>query len=68
MAFFYNPLTEEIVREIRVPLHYAGLTGQAKASIDGAKAQTVTLDSAQTATLKLKIPAGGHTWVLFTEK
>ena len=68
MAFFYNPLTEDIEREIRVPLHYAGLTGQAKASINGAKAQTVTLDSAQTATLKLKIPAGGHTWVLFTEK
>ncbi|MEI8080164.1 MAG: hypothetical protein WCH61_11115, partial [bacterium] len=67
LAFFYNPLSAEIGREIRVPLHYAGLTGKAKTSINGAKAKTVELDAAQTATITIKIPAGGHTWVLFTE-
>ena len=28
LAFFYNPLAEAITREIRVPLHYAGLVGK----------------------------------------
>ena len=30
LAFFYNPLTEAITREIRVPLHYAGFADKAK--------------------------------------
>ena len=67
LAFFYNPLTEEIEREIRVPLHYSGLTGEAKASIAGDQPKIVKLDNQQTTTLKIKIPAGSHTWVLFTE-
>ncbi|HEY2783978.1 MAG TPA: hypothetical protein VGJ05_03310 [Fimbriiglobus sp.] len=67
MAFFYNPLAESIEREIRIPLHYAGLTDQVKCSIDGAAPTPIALDRSETATLKVKIPARGRTWVLFTE-
>jgi hypothetical protein len=67
MAFFYNPLPETIEREIRVPLHYAGLTGRAQVSAEGGTPQLVSLDSTETAALKVKIPANSHTWLLFTE-
>ncbi len=67
MAFFYNPLNEDITREIRVPLHYAGLTEKAQVSIGGAAAQPVALDKTDTAVITVKIPAHSHQWVLFTE-
>ena len=65
LAFFYNPLNEDITREIRVPLHYAGLTGSAQVSVNGGAVETVALDASQTATVKVNIPAGGRTWLLF---
>ncbi|HEY3318992.1 MAG TPA: alpha-galactosidase [Planctomycetota bacterium] len=67
LAFFYNPLPEAIEREIRLPLHYAGLTEKAKVSIEGVAPETVTLDRAEAVTVKVKIPARGRTWVVVTE-
>ena len=67
MAFFYNPLTAEMKRDIRVPLYYAGFVNKAQVSIGGAVAQTMALDKSQSVTVKVTIPAGGHQWVLFTE-
>jgi hypothetical protein len=67
LAFFYNPLTEPIERDIRVPLHYAGLTGTASVSIEDAAPQVVPLDHADATTLHVKIPARGRTWVLFKQ-
>ena len=67
MAFFYNPLAEDITREIRIPLYYAGLAGSARASIGGATAQIMPLDSMGTATIQITIPAHSHQWVLFAE-
>jgi hypothetical protein len=66
LAFFYNPLTEPITRTIRVPLHYTGLRGQARVSVDGAKPSQVTLDPQSVATLEVRIPARGRTWMVFT--
>lgn len=66
MAFFYNPLAEDIVREIRIPLYYAGLTDKTKVSIGGAPAQILSLDKTETATVKILIPAHSHQWLLFT--
>lgn len=67
MAFFYNPLTEDITREIRVPLYYAGLTGKARVSINGDTPVVRVLDHSDAVTLTVKIPASSHTWVLFTD-
>lgn len=66
LAFFYNPLSEPIEREIRVPLQYTGLVDKARVSIDGATPTSVALDRTATATLKVRIPARGRTWVVFT--
>ena len=68
MAFLYNPLKEPITRELRIPLYYAGLTGQVKVSGEGAEPQTVELDRTQTATVKITIPANSHTWLVFKEQ
>jgi hypothetical protein len=67
LAFFYNPLTEDLTRDIRIPLHYTGLTAQAQVTVDGGTPQPVTLDPSHTVTLTLTIPAQSRTWVLFTE-
>jgi hypothetical protein len=67
LAVFYNPLTEDLTRDIRIPLHYTGLIAKAQVTVNGGTPQPVTLDPSATATLKLTIPAQGRTWVLFTE-
>ncbi len=66
LAFLYNPLSEPIERAIRFPLHYAGLTGSAKVTIDGRSPTTVPLGADESVTIKVSIPARGRTWVLFT--
>ena len=67
LAFFYNPLDETIEREIRVPLYYTGLTETARVAVEGLVPTIVRLDRSETATLKIKIPAHGRTWILFTD-
>jgi hypothetical protein len=65
LAFFYNPLAEKIVRDIRVPLYYAGLVDKAQVSVESGAAKMITLDRSGTATLKVTIPASGRTWIMF---
>ena len=67
LALFYNPLEQEITREIRIPLHYAGLAGKARISVNGGAATEVELDKTDTATLTVKIPAGSRTWLLIAD-
>ncbi|MEN9361706.1 MAG: hypothetical protein RL095_3241 [Verrucomicrobiota bacterium] len=67
MAFLYNPLAQEIEREIRIPLYYSGLKSSANVSIGGGPAHTLGLDKTETATVKVRIPAHSHQWLLFTE-
>ncbi|CAN5412407.1 hypothetical protein BH11PLA2_BH11PLA2_41670 [soil metagenome] len=66
LAFFYNPLSEAIEREIRVPLYYTGLSESAMMSLEGAAPTKIALDRSETATIKVKIPAKGRVWLLFT--
>ncbi|WP_254508955.1 hypothetical protein [Anatilimnocola floriformis] len=65
LAFFYNPLAAAIEREIRVPLHYAGLTNRVQVSVEGVSPSIQQLDKTDTATVRVKIPARGRTWLLF---
>ncbi|MBN8456545.1 MAG: hypothetical protein J0M04_01675 [Verrucomicrobia bacterium] len=67
MACLYNPLAEPITREVRIPLHYTGLRGKARAAVDGADPVTVNLNPANEAVLTVKIPAQGRTFVVFSE-
>jgi hypothetical protein len=65
LAFIYNPLPEAIEREIRVPLYYTGLSDGARVSVEGAAPAAISLDRAATATIKVKVPARGRTWLTF---
>ncbi|MCF0233587.1 MAG: hypothetical protein HUK22_01255 [Thermoguttaceae bacterium] len=69
LAFFYNPLKTEIVRTIRLPLYYAGLTNSATLQFGAmdltlGAPQTVELDETSTATIEIRGPAEGYAWVL----
>ena len=66
LAFLYNPLSESIEREIRFPLHYAGLSETALVSVAGQPATAVKLDADESVSLKVTIPARSRTWVIFT--
>lgn len=61
-ALFYNPLNEDIVREIKLPLYYTGLIKNAKIREQEGESVTHELDRDYTVTLKVKIPANGYTW------
>jgi len=64
LAFFYNPLGDPITRRIPIPLHYAGLSGTATVSVEGAPPVPLALDANQVAGIEVTIPARGRTWVL----
>lgn len=65
LAFFYNPLERAIDREIRIPLHYAGLSGQVSVAVEGQTPHLFPLDPTATLTLPITIPARSRTWVIF---
>ena len=64
LAFFYNPLGDPITRRLRIPLHYAGLSGTASVSVEGAPPVPIELDANQVAAIEITIPARGRTWAL----
>lgn len=67
MACLYNPLSEEITRTIRLPLHYTGLTGTAQVSINGEAAKPMKLDATNTLELSVRIAAQSRTFVILTK-
>ena len=64
IAFLFNPTTEPVEREIRLPLYYSGLKDLARVSINGAKPFEVPLDRECRAAVKFRIPAEGYVWAL----
>ena len=63
LAVFYNPLTEPIERQIRLPLYYTGLTNHAVIHYEDGHAEEVALERDYSVTLTLKIPAHSRTWL-----
>ncbi len=66
LAFFYNPLPEPVERDIRVPLYYAGLKAKARVSVEDGSPEIILLDRTESATIRVRIPAQGHTWLTFS--
>ncbi len=63
----FNPTDRELDREILVPLHYAGLSGQAETSVNDGSPVLLPLDPRQRLRLKIKVPALGVAWVTFKQ-
>ncbi|MDA1260937.1 MAG: hypothetical protein O3A20_09990, partial [Planctomycetota bacterium] len=71
MLTAWNPLEEDVVRTLRVPLHYAGLSGSAWITHGVGAEQAApawreaTLDANEVMEVSLRIPARGFAWTIF---
>lgn len=65
MMTVFNPTGADLEREILVPLYYSGLRGRCRVSIDDGEARTVDLDGKARLRLRVSIPAGRWTSVVF---
>jgi len=64
LAFFYNPLSTPIERQIRLPLYYTGLENSAVVFWENGKSGKIKLDRDYSAQVTAKIPARGRTWLI----
>jgi hypothetical protein len=64
LAMFYNPLPQVVERDFTLPLYYTGLKDAAWIRQEEGKARRFRLDRYHQATVKVKIPAQGRTWLL----
>ncbi|MBL9169594.1 MAG: hypothetical protein JNN07_17775 [Verrucomicrobiales bacterium] len=64
MVVLFNPRTEVVSQNLRLPLYYTGLTRTATARREAGKGQRLQLDRQGTADLQVQVPAEGVTWYL----
>lgn len=62
LALLFNPLAEDITRDITLPLYYTGLDKKARIREKEGKARTYRLDESKSVRLTVRIPARGYTW------
>ncbi len=71
-AMLYNPLKEKILRKVKLPLYYTGLTETAQVRIGSSAGGSSTEGAAEVYLLnrffeievEVEIPAGGYVWVV----
>ena len=64
LAMIYNPLSEPIERDLRLPLYYTGLTDAALIRRDNGATERIALARDFSAAVKVSIPAKGRTWLI----
>jgi hypothetical protein len=64
MAMIYNPLDEEITRQIRLPLYYTGLSEKAHIQQEDGEARGYQLDRDYGAVVPVRIGAQSRTWLI----
>jgi hypothetical protein len=62
LLMLYNPLAEPIVRQLKIPLYYTGLTDKAIIREQDGVAKNFQLDREYNVELPVTIPAHGRTW------
>ncbi|GGA66307.1 hypothetical protein GCM10011507_17310 [Edaphobacter acidisoli] len=63
LAMIYNPLHDEITREIKLPLYYTGLTKTAQIQIQDGPAKTYHLERDYSALVPVRIDGKSRTWI-----
>lgn len=66
MAMIYNPLDEDIDREIRLPLYYTGLTDTAHIRQQDEEGKIYRLDRDYGAVVRVRVTARSRTWLIVT--
>ena len=61
----YNPLETQVVRTLRIPLYYAGLTESANVREQDGTAKAMKLARDFSIDLPVTVPARGVTWFVF---
>ena len=64
LAVFYNPTADTLTREIDLPLHYAGLTSQARIRAEDGREKTYPLDRTGQARLPVSVKPKSRAWFL----
>ncbi len=64
LAVIHNPCDHEVTRNLRLPLYYTGLTDVARIREQQGQAMRYELDRHYDATVPLRIPARGMTWLI----
>ncbi|MFT7463616.1 MAG: hypothetical protein ACI9EF_001961 [Pseudohongiellaceae bacterium] len=62
----WNPLDEDVITEVDVPLYYTGLDRKAHVSGWNGREFGVQLDREYVATIQVTVPAGGMAWYVFS--
>jgi len=63
LVLLYNPLKENVLRKIKLPLYYTGLTNNATVSIEENNPKTYKLNRDYSIDLEVSIPAEGYIWL-----
>ena len=63
-VLLYNPLKENVLRTIKLPLYYTGLTDKAEISVQEGKTKTYKLNRDYSVDLEVSIPAEGYVWLV----
>jgi len=64
MAVVFNPLNEEVQRDLVLPLYYSGLTSLARVREREGEAKSMTLDREYRITVPVKVAGRGMTWLV----
>lgn len=64
LVMIYNPTSQEIIKFVKLPLYYTGLTEKALVREQEGKPQIYHLDRAYEVRVQVTIPAGGYTWLV----
>ncbi|MEC3908635.1 NPCBM/NEW2 domain-containing protein [Tamlana sp. 2201CG12-4] len=64
LAMLFNPTDKDIVREVKLPLYYTGLTNTASVRIKEEAPKTYSLARDYTINIKVTIPANSYTWLV----
>lgn len=62
MAVLYNPLSQPIRRQVRLPLAHAGLADGARLKIEGGRARALKPERDGSVWVEFQIPGEGFTW------
>ncbi len=64
MALVWNPSAQPVEEELVLPLYFTGLSTMAHVAIGDRNPTAVTLDRGYHVKVRVKIPAGGMTWLV----
>jgi hypothetical protein len=62
LIMLFNPLDQTIIRKLRIPVYYTGLTGQVELSEQEGIAKTYRVGTANSIKIEVEIPANYLTW------